>query len=225
MPFGAEQGLVDAALVCLSTGSSGERQHTFAQQLIRQLSALGDALLPQQAQQVHSAADNVWGPPAGQAHTAAAAAAAAAASPAAVQVSVWLRLSLLLPLLPLVYKHRTTADASASLRGQLLRALLRLLAVPAVRADAAQAAAEEAGSAGPTVGGPAAAAAAAAEAAGEPLPQRLLHLLRALLVGGWASWMRLEGEDWMVAARRRSVAVCLACQVQPCVPGTALCAW
>ena len=225
LPFGAEQGLVDAALVCLSTGSSGERQHTFAQQLIRQLSALGDALLPQQAQQVHSAADNVWGPPAGQAHTAAAAAAAAAASPAAVQVSVWLRLSLLLPLLPLVYKHRTTADASASLRGQLLRALLRLLAVPAVRADAAQAAAEEAGSAGPTVGGPAAAAAAAAEAAGEPLPQRLLHLLRALLVGGWASWMRLEGEDWMVAARRRSVAVCLACQVLPCVPGTALCAW
>ncbi|PRW59457.1 mediator of RNA polymerase II transcription subunit 12 isoform X1 [Chlorella sorokiniana] len=192
LPFGAEQGLVHAALVCLSTGSSGERQHTFAQQLIRQLSALGDALLPQQAQQAPSAADNVWGPPAGQGHTVAAAAAAAAASPAAVQVSVWLRLVLLLPLLPLVYKHRT-ADASGSLRGQLLRALLRLLAVPAVRANAAQAAAEEAASAGPAVCRPAAAAAAAAEAAGEPLLQRLLHLLRALLVGGWASWMRLEG--------------------------------
>jgi hypothetical protein len=109
-----------------------------------------------------------------------------------VQVSVWLRLVLLLPLLPLVYKHRT-ADASGSLRGQLLRALLRLLAVPAVRANAAQAAAEEAASAGPAVCRPAAAAAAAAEAAGEPLLQRLLHLLRALLVGGWASWMRLEG--------------------------------
>ena len=215
LPFDAEQGLVDAALVCLSTGSSGERQHTFAQQLIRQLAVLGDALLPQQAQQAqqaHSVADSVWGPPAGHAHTAAGAAAALAASPAAVQVSVWLRLALLLPLLPLVYKHRT-ADASNSLRGQLLRALLRLLAVPAVRADAAQAAAEEVAVAGCAASGPAAAAAAAAEAAGEPLPQRLLHLLRALLVGGWASWMRLEGESRPWSSLGRPCWVQLMCWV------------
>lgn len=103
---------------------------------------------------------------------------------------MWARLALLLPLLPLIYKHRA-ADASASLRGQLLRALLRLLAAPAVRADAAHATAIAAGTPDEAA---AEAAAAAAEAAGEPLPQRLLHLLRALLVGGWASWMRLEGE-------------------------------
>lgn len=202
LPAGADRGLVDAALVCLSTGSSGERQHTFAQQLIRQLAALGDALLPQRAQQHDGAADQgVWGPPVGRSHAAAAAAAVAAASPAAVQVSVWLRLALLLPLLPLVYKHRT-ADASNSLRAQLLRALLRLLAVPAVRADAAVQAAAEAAAA-PSCGASwaATAAAAAAEAAGEPLPQRLLHLLQALLVGGWASWMRLQGEGAAACAR------------------------
>lgn len=181
-PFGSEQGLVDAALVCLSTGSKGERQHAFAEQLIRQLAALGDLLLPQQQPQ---AAQDPWGARLPATNTTAAAAAAAAASPAAVQVSVWLRLALLLPLLPLVYKHRGAGDASSSLRGQLLRALVRLLAVPAVRASTV--------AAGAAAGPAASAAAAAADAAGEPLPQRLLHLLRALLVGGWASWMRLQG--------------------------------
>lgn len=191
-PFAAEQGLVDAALVCLSTGSSGDRQHAFAQQLIKQLGALGDALL--QHQQPHSSQPGLGGSLGfGHGLPATATAAAAAASPAAVQVSVWVRLALLLPLLPLVYKHRA-ADASNSLRGQLLRALLRLLAAPAVRADAARARAAAAAG----VGHVEAAAAAAAEMAGEPLPQRLLHLLRALLVGGWASWMRLEGGSEVV---------------------------
>lgn len=177
-PFAGEQGLVEAALVCLSTGSSGERQHAFAQQLIKQLAALADAALGE----VGSAAPSAGGYGSGQYS-------GAAASPAAVQVSAWLRLALLLPLLPLVYKHRS-ADGGGGLRGQLLHALLRLLASPAVRTDAAAAAAAGAG----TVSGHATAtAAAAAAAAGEPLPQRLLHLLRALLVGGWASWMRLEG--------------------------------
>ncbi|KAL4423112.1 hypothetical protein ABPG77_004795 [Micractinium sp. CCAP 211/92] len=178
-PFAGEQGLVEATLVCLSTGSSGERQHAFAQQLIKQLAALADVALGEPG----SAAAHAAGGYAGGGYS------GAGASPAAVQVSAWLRLALLLPLLPLVYKHRS-ADAGAGLRGQLLRALLRLLASPAVRADAAAALA---GSDGTDSSRAAATAAAAAAAAGEPLPQRLLHLLRALLVGGWASWMRLEG--------------------------------
>lgn len=185
-PFAGEQGLVEAALVCLSTGSSGERQHAFAQQLIKQLAALADVGLGEPG----STAAHAAGGYASGIHS------GTAASPAVVQVSAWLRLALLLPLLPLVYKHRS-ADAGGGLRGQLLRALLRLLASPAVCADAAAAAADCAG----TVSGRAAAtAAAAAAAAGEPLPQRLLHLLRALLVGGWASWMRLEGGPAGVAA-------------------------
>ncbi|KAL4458306.1 hypothetical protein ABPG75_013171 [Micractinium tetrahymenae] len=177
--FAGEQGLVEATLVCLSTGSSGERQHAFAQQLIKQLAALADVALGEPG----SAAAHLAGGYAGGPHG------GTAASPAAVQVSIWLRLAMLLPLLPLVYKHRS-ADASGGLRGQLLRALLRLLAAPGVHADAAAAAA---GSVGTVGGRVAATAAAAAAAAGEPLPQRLLHLLRALVVGGWASWMRLEG--------------------------------
>mgnify|MGYP001810561043 CR=1 FL=1 len=171
-PFASEQGLVDAVLVCLSTGSSGERQHAFAQQLIKQLAGLADVALAEAGQQAQ--AQQAAG---GQTVR-------CTASPPAVQVSAWLRLALLLPLLPLVYKHRA-ADASGGLRGQLVRALLRLLATPAAQADAAAASGAD--------GQAAATAAAAAAAAGEPLPQRLLQLLRALLVGGWASWMRLEG--------------------------------
>ena len=229
VPFAAERGLVDAALVCLSTGSSGERQHAFAQQLIRQLAALGDALQQQQQQQQQQRS-HAGGPAATHACAPTLqAAAAAAASPAAVQASVWTRLALLLPLLPLVYKHRA-ADAASSLRGQLLRALLRLLAAPAVRADAVHA---RAAAAGAPDAAAAEAAAAAAEAAGEPLPQRLLHLLRALLVGGWASWMRLEGA---LAAAECAVVCCSpgfcghACSRRcrwpscPIPPGTR-CAW
>lgn len=215
-PFAGEHGLVEATLVCLSTGSSGERQHAFAQQLIKQLAALADVALAEPG----SAAAHVAGGYAGGGYS------GAGASPAAVQVSAWLRLALLLPLLPLVYKHRS-ADAGAGLRGQLLRALLRLLASPAVRTDAAAALA---GSDGTDSGRAAATAAAAAAAAGEALPQRLLHLLRALLVGGWASWMRLEGESskatrerqWACSAhtvRKRSMIglACLRCRPpQPC---------
>jgi hypothetical protein len=181
-PFDAEQGVADAALVCLSSGSSGERQHAFAQQLIRQLAALADLL---HQQQHHSTQEQpqpqvVPAPPLD----------GSPASPAAAQVSVWMRLSLLLPLLPLIYKHRA-ADSGGGLRGQLLLALLRLLAAPAINADASLAVADAPAN---QPAAAVAAAAAAAAAAGEPLSQRLLHLLRALLVGGWASWMRLQGE-------------------------------
>ncbi|KAL4854931.1 hypothetical protein ACK3TF_004402 [Chlorella vulgaris] len=180
-PFDAEQGVADAALVCLSSGSSGERQHAFAQQLIRQLAALADLLHQQQHQstQEQPQPQAVPAPPLD----------GSPASPAAAQVSVWMRLSLLLPLLPLIYKHRA-ADSGGGLRGQLLLALLRLLAAPAINADASLAVADAPAN---QPAAAVAAAAAAAAAAGEPLSQRLLHLLRALLVGGWASWMRLQG--------------------------------
>ena len=145
-----EQGLVDAALLCLA--HSPQRQQAFAQQLVQQLQQVADALSRQQ--------------PGG------------ASTPFAT-TAVEVRLGLLLPLLPRVYVDRAP-DTSKSLRGQLLAALVALLGCPALLAACANG------------DGP---------AAGEPLPQRLLHLLHALNKGGWASWMRPEGEVGPKATR------------------------
>ncbi len=110
----------------------------------------------------------------------------ARAGPAAgVQVAVWLRLAVLLPLLPVVYADREP-DGARNLRARLAAALLRILASPLVHAPPAG----PPGGAGQEGDGQAAAAAAAAAAAGESLFERLLSVLHALLGGAWAAWLR-----------------------------------
>ena len=102
-----------------------------------------------------------------------------------MQVAVWLRLAVLLPLLPVVYADREP-DGARNLRARLAAALLRILASPLVHAPPAGLP----GGAGQEGGGQAAAAAAAAAAAGESLFERLLSVLHALLGGAWAAWLR-----------------------------------
>jgi hypothetical protein len=106
-----------------------------------------------------------------------------------VQVSVWLRLRLLLPLLPTVRADREP-DSKKNLRVCLAQTLPHLLVSPYVRGEAAAATAS--GDAAAAVGAddlPLAAAAAAAEA-GHSLFDRLLLMLSALLSGEWAGWLR-----------------------------------
>ena len=106
-----------------------------------------------------------------------------------VQAAVWMRLAVLLPLLPVVYADREP-DQARNLRARLAAALLRILASPHTRAPpfAEPDQAPRAGAARPTAA--AAAAAAAAERAGESLFARLLSVLHALLGGTWAAWLR-----------------------------------
>ncbi|KAK9835009.1 hypothetical protein WJX81_003856 [Elliptochloris bilobata] len=86
--------------------------------------------------------------------------------PAGVQAAVWLRLAVLLPLLPVVYADREP-DAGRNLRARLATALLRILVSPAAEA-----------------------AAAAEERAGESLFERVAAVQHALLGGTWAAWLR-----------------------------------
>ncbi|GFR49621.1 hypothetical protein Agub_g11632, partial [Astrephomene gubernaculifera] len=135
-------------------------------------------------------------------------------SPAALQVALWVRLRVLMPLLPLIYKDREP-DPRRNLRCQLVPALLQLLAShllwsqPQSQPSAAAAAAGPAGTGGgggvgvaaaadvaSAEGGEAALAAAAGAAAalaGEALHERLLHVLSALVCDQWASWLKPPG--------------------------------
>lgn len=99
-------------------------------------------------------------------------------SAALLQVSVWQRLVVLLPLLPTV-----RADREGELRGQLAGALGALLTAPHLRLEALQLGGCESAAA-------CTAAAAAAQGAGQPLLVRLQHVLGALLSGTWAGWLR-----------------------------------
>ncbi|KXZ53328.1 hypothetical protein GPECTOR_7g1222 [Gonium pectorale] len=151
-------------------------------------------------------------------------------SPGALQVALWLRVRVLMPLMPLIYSDRES-DARRNLRSQLVPALVQLLASPLIWAPqaspapgppqpgtgcgaAAAAATQPPAGAGTVFGtafttaaaavgegdmavtgdGAAAAAAAAATAAGEALPERLLHVLCALVCGQWASWLKPPGQ-------------------------------
>lgn len=94
-----------------------------------------------------------------------------------VQAALWLRLQLLLPLLPVVYADKE-ADAALNLRSRLAHICAHLCLDPVVWAD-------------PDDGSAAAGTARAAAAqAGEPLFSRLVHVLAAMLADDWASWVR-----------------------------------
>lgn len=113
---------------------------------------------------------------------------------------MWLRLAVLLPLLPVVYADREP-DAARNLRARLATALLRILIAPAVRGTPGGAPDETldptlglglpgAAAAAGAAADAATAAAAAARAAGESLFERLAAVQHALLGGTWASWLR-----------------------------------
>eukprot|EP00884_Botryococcus_braunii_P019729 jgi/Botrbrau1/643/Bobra.0161s0032.1 len=104
-------------------------------------------------------------------------------TPLGVQVVVWMRLLMLMPLLPVIYPHREQ-DPAKNLRQGLATSLTKLAAHPLLNAvPAAQ---------GAGAGAAEAAAAAAAEEAGEPLFGRLLSILFAVLGVSWAPWLRGE---------------------------------
>jgi len=91
---------------------------------------------------------------------------------------VWLRLRLLLPLLPLVLAEVGQKAGRRGLRETLAAALIQLLALPPLRLHSVE------------LHGAAAAAAAAAEAeAGVSLEQRMVHIVQALLCGVWPAWL------------------------------------
>lgn len=94
---------------------------------------------------------------------------------------VWLRLLMLMPLLPVIYLHRE-ADPAKNLRYGLAHCLIRLAAHPLISAPSASGLV-------PDSDAVAAAAAAAAEA-GEPLFARLLSVLLGVVGNSWASWLR-----------------------------------
>ncbi|GAX83539.1 hypothetical protein CEUSTIGMA_g10964.t1, partial [Chlamydomonas eustigma] len=128
-------------------------------------------------------------------------------SAASVQVALWLRLSILLPLLPIIHADRDP-DSRGNLRNLLVPALVHLLLAPHIRplAPVGSALALQQGRLFkvpnslsrqkpsweklclkyPDV----AAALQAQDAAGESLQDRLSAILAALLSGGWASWLR-----------------------------------
>lgn len=127
---------------------------------------------------------------------------------AALRAAVWARLWALLPLLPVVLAD-AEPDRRRNLRAALARALLQLAALPAVHAPCGAAQQgqgqegqqeqqqerqwqpEHAGAGAASIGGAASAGARAAGPAGEPpLLDWLLHVLAALLPGGWAPWLR-----------------------------------
>jgi len=99
--------------------------------------------------------------------------------PAAVQVAIWMRLQVLLPLMPMVYSDRET-EQKRNLRDMLISSLLQLLGSSAVRA--------------PSGAGSTPEDASAAAGAGEPLFGRLLAVLHGLLGGQWAAWLARHSE-------------------------------
>jgi len=125
------------------------------------------------------------GPPAYAAHDATSDAALGVGSAALLQVSVWQRLVVLLPLLPTV-----RADRGGELRSTLAGALAALLASPHLRPGALQLEREGTATPADTAAAAAAAAHAAAHRAGRPLLAQLQHVLSAVLSGSWAGWLR-----------------------------------
>jgi hypothetical protein len=150
-PCALERGLALLLHACLEQEHTGaEARHTFCAAVAQQLKAQPEAFKP-------------------------AAASGAELDAAAAQAAVWLRLRLLLPLLPLVVGQK---NGRRCLRETLAAALLHLLALPALRAPPDE------------LAGPHAAAARAAQAeAGESLATRMLHVLHVLLAPVWPAWL------------------------------------
>jgi hypothetical protein len=148
-PCALDRGLAQLLQACLAhADTSADARHTFAAALAQQLKAQQPAF------------------------------SRAAVDAAAAHSAVWLRLRLLLPLLPLVLAEVGQKAGRRGLRETLAAALLQLLALPPLHARAAE------------LHGAAAAAARAAEAeAGEPLAQRMVHVIEALLAGVWPAWL------------------------------------
>lgn len=100
---------------------------------------------------------------------------------AALQVSAWLRLMLLSPLLPTVRADREP-DARKNLRPRCAATLAQLLAAQQLDVSSSEGAAEASGEAR-------AGAAAAAVLASQPLVGVLASVLAALASGSWAGWL------------------------------------
>ena len=148
-PCALDRSLAQLLQACLThADTSADARHTFAAALAQQLKA-------QQPAFSRAGVD-----------------AAAACS------AVWLRLRLLLPLLPLVLAEVGQKAGRRGLRETLAAALIQLLALPSLHARSTE------------LHGAAADAARAAEAeAGESLVQRMVSVIQALLAGVWPAWL------------------------------------
>ena len=148
-PCALDRSLAQLLHACLAhVDTSADARHTFAAALAQQLKAQQPAF-------------SRTGVDAAAAHSA-----------------VWLRLRLLLPLLPLVLAEVGQKAGRRGLRETLAAALIQLLALPPLHIRSAE------------LRGAAADAARAAEAeAGESLVQRMVNVIQALLAGVWPAWL------------------------------------
>ena len=194
--FGHERALVSLLLALLSRGGlTANDQRTFAEGLVGQLERLCGRMVAEQSgtargglkmrSQLGRKSARGIGPPSG------------------VQCSLWVRLQMLAPLLPLVRKD----TPKSKLRARLAAATLRALSSKAVHASpdvgvattAAAAAESAAGVHGASDGATDVATRSAYErisalsafaaSSAESLPDRLMSVLHALLDQHWAAWL------------------------------------
>jgi len=214
-PFALESAMATLALSVLKK-SIGAKQKDFADQLVRQLSRLAEVLSSSEGSSGPVAAA-VSGPAASGAHklkransagsgwgrTLSLRASEADATPgpaAAVQVAVWMRLQVLIPLLPVVYSDQEP-DPKKNLRSMLSSSLVQLLRSAPIRSPPSSAAAS-----------------AAAATAWEPLSSRLLAVLHGLLGGQWATWLSRHSKEKL----REALPLANTSQLQQAISGARL---
>ena len=148
-PCALDRSLAQLLQACLAhADTSADARHTFAAALAQQLKAQQPAF------------------------------SRAGVDAAAAHSAVWLRLRLLLPLLPLVLAEVGQKAGRRGLRETLAAALIQLLALPPLHVRVAE------------LHGAAADAARAAEAeSGESIVQRMVNVIQALLAGVWPAWL------------------------------------
>lgn len=211
-PFATEKALADLVLPCLPR-SSMDTRHGFAFELVKQMNNLeqhisnltrnsgrttastlpgSDGILGSKgssARRVPRSGMDVGSPGLGR-RLPGPVPEAVPVSPAALQTSIWLRLQFLLPLLPIILLEREQQSVPNK-RQNLAPVLLRLLGTRVVQEEADPLFSwEPSSSFSDFERNSQATSAAAAASAGEPLFDRLLSILHALLSNTWAVWLK-----------------------------------
>ncbi|XP_024364387.1 mediator of RNA polymerase II transcription subunit 12 [Physcomitrium patens] len=210
-PFATEKALADLVLPCLAR-SSMDNRNGFAHELVKEMNNLeqhisnltrnsgrtiastspgGDGILGSKGSSVRRGGRSgmdVGSPGLGRRFTGPVPE-AVPVSPAALQTSVWLRLQFLLPLLPIILAEREQQSVPNK-RQTLAPVLLRLLGTRIVQEETDPLCCWDPSSSNDFERNSQATSAAAAASAGEPLFDRLLSILHALLSNTWAVWLK-----------------------------------
>ncbi|XP_024382046.1 mediator of RNA polymerase II transcription subunit 12 isoform X2 [Physcomitrium patens] len=210
-PFATEKALADLVLPCLAR-SSLENRSGFAFELVKEMNNLeqhisnltrssgrpaasalpgSDGILGSKGSSVRRGPRigmDVGSPGLGRRLTGSISE-AVPVSLAALQTSVWLRLQFLLPLLPIILTEREQ-QSGPNKRQTLAPVLLRLLGTRAVQEEADVSCCWDPSSSNDFERNSQATSAAAAASACEPLFDRLLSILHALLSNTWPVWLK-----------------------------------